>query len=121
MIKKYFIFSFILLVGLLFTPTNTFSCGTKSVAIQKSCCKNNKSDKKCCSENKSGNKEKGCKGKCGHSGCSTTSAQSSMTFSTTLEFELKTIDLYSKKSSFLYTNNNLSSGFVSLWLIPKIS
>lgn len=121
MIKNLYIFSFILLVGLLFTPTNTSACGTKSVKTEKSCCKNNKSDKKCCSEGKSGTKEKGCKGKCGHSNCTTTCGQASMTFVNTIDFELNKTVLFSKKSSFTYINNNISSGYFSLWLIPKIS
>ena len=121
MAKKYFIISFMLLVGFLLIPTNSVACGSKSVKTEKSCCKKINSDKKCCSESKTGSKEKGCKGKCGHSSCTTASGQSSMTFFNTIAFEIKTIAFSSKESSFTYTNNNLSSGYVSLWLIPKIS
>jgi hypothetical protein len=121
MINKHFILFFLLLVGFLFIPTNSYACESKSVKTEKECCKKNTSDRKCCSKNKSGSKQKGCSGKCGHSNCTVTSSFGSMAFPNHFQFEIKTFGFYLKQTKFIYTNYNLSSGYVSLWLIPKIS
>jgi hypothetical protein len=125
----------IVVLGIFLLPSISYACGNVASAKtvkteniskepQNSCCKittKTKKAKSCCDEQQSDSKNKPCEGKCGHSKCSTTSSSSSMTFSSIYQFESKLIDLYSKETNFTFINYNLSSGYVSLWLIPKIS
>lgn len=122
--KKFHIVLLILFLGIFLTPNFSHACGTKS---EKSCCKKempSKSEKKeCCKNKKSDNeKEKGCNGKCGHSNCSTSVSQFSliMTFNE-IEFNNNVFDFTSQKQKFYHNETNISSGFYSVWLPPKIN
>lgn len=104
-------------------PTVTFACGSHS---EKSSCNKetsaNSENMDCCkNDNHSKNKNHdGCNGKCGHSNCVTTSIQFSAVF-LELKFNNNNFDFSEKKQNYFNSKANLSSGFYSLWLIPKIS
>ncbi len=105
-----------------FMPTSTYACGTKS---EKSCCKKDTSEKKvekdCCKDKDSKDKHTSCGGKCGHSNC--TSA-SSVNFSILafydIDFKNNSFDFSTEQSNYYYSKTFISSGFYSIWLIPKI-
>jgi hypothetical protein len=112
----------LVIFGFLLMPTVTFACGSHSE--KNSCNKNSANTEKmdCCkNDNHSKNKNnEGCNGKCGHSNCVTTSTQFSVVFFE-IQFNNSNFAFSDKKSNYFNSEDNLSSGFSSLWLIPKIS
>lgn len=106
-----------------FLPSSTYACGTKT---EKSCCKKEtpkKTEKKvCCNGKHSQEKDNSCGGKCGHSNCTSTSSISFSIISFfEIDFKNNSFDLVEKKSKFYHSETFTSSGFYSIWLIPKIS
>ena len=124
MTKKFHIVLILVTLGFFLIPSATYACGTNSIKTEKSCCNStSKGDKKSCCKNyeqKSNNHEKGCGGKCGHSNCTISSVHFNVAF---FEIKFNNTSLYSLEKIQNYFNSeaNLSSGFSSLWLIPKIS
>ena len=111
--------------GFFLIPALTLACETKS---GKSCCnKETSSNPKkmdCCkNDNHSKNKDNdGCSGKNKNSSCSCLIFH----FSTVLPFETELkqqqcFNFLDEKQNFNDAETNLSSGFHSIWLIPKIS
>lgn len=127
MTNKFHILLLIATIGFFLIPSLSYSCEMKS---KKSCCNketssptNEKMD--CCkksnpSESKDKDHDGGCNGKCGHSNCVTTSTQFSVTFFE-IKFNNNNFDFSEKEQNYFNSETNLSSGFHSLWLIPKIS
>lgn len=107
----------IVLFGFLLMPDNAFACDNNSA---KPSSKKEISTKMCDDDCCKKNDHHACNGKCNHSNCVTTSLQSSAVF---FEIKFNHSDFYfSKKEHNFYNNEtNISSGFYSLWLIPKIS
>lgn len=126
---------YIVVLGVFLIPNTTYSCGnvtsknstkteTSSKKTEKSCCKDTSKTtktKSCCNDQKSNGDDEPCSGKCGHSNCTSAPANGSMTFFNEPQFGLRIFAHSSKEQNFNYTHYNLSSGYVSLWLIPKIS
>jgi len=117
----------VVLLGMFLMPNNAFACGKGS---EKSSCKkeisSNKTQKKsCCADENTKDKDnKGCGGKCGHSGCgcSSTCPTSLVSFVPEISFQLTAFNFpLFEKINFLYTTPSISDGFYSIWLIPKIS
>lgn len=113
----------ILTLGYFLSPTVSYACGTKT---EKTCCKkatNSKSEKKeCCNGKHSNNKNNGCGGRCGHSNCtSSTSSNFSIIALNEINFKNNSFNFSNEKQNYFYSEIFLSSGFYSLWLIPKIS
>ncbi len=125
MTKRFHILVLIVIIGFFLMPMLTYACEMKS---GKSCCDkeastSNKEKKECCKiTNHSKNKDHdgGCHGKCGHSNCVTTSAQFSAAFFE-IKFKNNNFSFSEKESNYFNSEANLSSGFHSIWLIPKIS
>jgi hypothetical protein len=104
------------------SSTSSYACGTKA---EKSCCKKettSKTEKKdCCKNKQSEDKDNSCCGKCGHSNCtSSTTVNFSIISSYEINFKNNSFDFSIEKSKFHYSKTFLSSGFYSIWLIPKI-
>ena len=78
------------------------------------CCKNSNNSK-----NKNEDHNGGCNGKCGHSNCTTSTVQSSLAFFE-IKFKNDNYDFSEKEQNYFNSETNLSSGFHSIWLIPKI-
>ena len=120
---KNLVFTFvkILVVVIFMMPAFNYACGSKSA---KSCCKKEiavKSAKKDCCGKKTDGNQKGCRGKCGHSNCTTSSAQFSLVSQNEFIFQENCFDFLNQKETIYYYETAVSSGFHSLWLIPKIS
>ena len=104
-----------------FVPTSTYACGTKT---EKSCCKKETShkteNKDCCNGKHTEDKNNSCGGKCGHSNCTTSPSVNSLISFYEIEFKNNSFDFFSEKSKFYHSKTFISSGFYSIWLIPKI-
>lgn len=113
----------LIMLGFFLMPTLAFACGGHSK--KNACCKENVANSEktdCCkNEKKSKNKnQEGCNGKCGHSNCVVTSIKFNVVF-LEIKFKNNNFDFSEIKQNYFNSETNLSSGFYSLWLIPKIS
>jgi hypothetical protein len=125
---KIFHLFYIVVLGIFLLPATSYGCGTSynknSSKTEKSCCKETSKTtktKSCCGDSKDNENDKPCSGKCGHSNCTSAPAIGSMTLFTDSQLFQNLFAFSSKETNFNYTLYNLSSGYVSLWLIPKIS
>ena len=110
------------MLGFFLIPTLVLACDTKS---GKSCCEtesSNKSEKKECCKKHSSNKDEdnSCGGRCGHSNCTASSVHFSILFFDEIKFT-NHFDFSNEKQKYFHSQTDLSSGFYSIWLIPKIS
>lgn len=118
----------IVVFGFLLIPGNAFACGSScGNKIEKHPCKKESTSKRqkndCCDSNnhsKSKN-HSGCGGKCGHAKCGCTIVTNGFTTTITVNFNNNNFDFSTEKQQFSNTKTFISSGFYSLWLIPKIS
>ena len=121
MTNKLHLYIIILTLGLFLLPSLTYACGTQS---KKECCKKettSKQEHKACSEESHfADKNSGCDGKCGHSNCTTTSVLVSLALFNDNEFAYTFFNYSNDKQKFYSSKTFISSGFTSLWLIPKI-
>jgi hypothetical protein len=127
MTKKIHIVLLIAAISFFLIPMSGYSCEMKS---KKACCDKEMSssngEKMDCCKNMSHSKSKdkehegACNGKCGHSNCVTSSVKSSLAFFE-IKFKNSNLDFSKKEQNYFNSETNLSSGFYSLWLIPKIS
>lgn len=120
--KRVYLLALVLL-GFLLMPTATFACGDHSG--KNSCSKETSAnmEKMDCCKNGDHSKNKNnhnCNGKCGHSNCVTSPSPFSAAFFD-IQFNSKDFAFSEKKQNYFNSKTNLSSGFYSLWLIPKIS
>lgn len=117
--KKFHIL-LIVVLGFFLIPTGAFACENDSG--NHSCKKeiSSKTEKKdCCDKND--NLKKECASKCGHSKCGCPSSSISFTVISEVNFINNTFDFSSEKQKFSNSETFISSGFYSIWLIPKIS
>ena len=130
MTKKIYIL--LIAFGFFMIPNAIFSCNshvqksasTTQIADKDGC--NKESDSKttkhsCCDEKTTTNKsDTGCKGKCGHGNCTVSIVQFALISPLTNDLSVENDFYFSNKIDFSYPKTNISSGFYSLWLIPKI-
>lgn len=120
--KKLHIYIIILTIGFFLLPNLNYACGTK---VEKECCKkenSSKTEKKdCCDSKHSKNKDNNCGGKCGHSNCTTLPVTLSILSFNEIHFKNDNFVFSNKKQQFFNLKTFISSGFTSIWLIPKIS
>ena len=113
----------LVILGFFFMPGTTFACGSHS---EKNSCKKetsaNTENRDCCKKDthSKNNDNEGCDGKCGHSNCVTTSIHFCLTFFD-VKFKNNNFDFTEINQNYFNSETNLSSGFYSIWLIPKIS
>lgn len=114
----------IAVLGFLVMPNTAFAC-KKNNSDKAACSKevSSKMEKKdCCDSqnNNNGKRHQGCGGKCGHSNCNIPVVQ--IAFFVRFETEINTNALffYTEKGHFNDLKTTISSGFQSVWLIPKI-
>lgn len=131
MSKKVYIL-LIVAFGFFLIPNATFACNTHtykkelSSNVAKDCCTKGNNAKtvkhNCCNkENSSKEKSKGeCTGKCGHNHCTISVVHYALNTSFTSEIALENDFSFSNKVNFNYLKTDISSGFYSLWVIPKI-
>lgn len=115
--KNIHIFVFVLF-GFLLMPSNTFACEknsakeTSSKMCNDDCCKKD-------SHSKTKNHE-GCGDKCSHSKCGCSSSWNTSVSITEWNIDTNRFNFSSEKQKFYNHETNISAGFNSLWLIPKI-
>lgn len=110
----------IVIFGLFLMPTATFACGSHS--NKNSCNKETaaNTEKMDCCKNDNHSKNKSCNGKCGHSNCVRSTTTSFSVVFSEVKFQTNNFDFSEKEQNYFNSEANLSSGFSSLWLIPKI-
>jgi hypothetical protein len=110
--------------GFLMMPDAAFACkkkysDTTSCEIEVSS-KNKNTD--CCktASNTKGKHHNGCGGKCGHTNCNIPAVQIAFFAPFVSEINNKLTFFYTKKVKYFNLESSISSGFQSVWLIPKI-
>lgn len=120
--KKIFLL-LLFILGFLLMPNNAMACKNKSL---KSTSHKEMSPKKvkehsCCKSSYSKNKKHNCDGgKCAHTKCTCTSSCSLFLFFSEGSTSAASGEIAITKQKFPNFQNLLSSGYGSLWLIPKI-
>lgn len=121
MTRFYYIIS-LTVAGFFLTPSETYACSKKSDPIEQSCSKDidSKSEKKhCCNKEGSANSDDdGCNGKCGNPACHCPTNFTS--FTVPFFAQLSQVKVMLSKSNYYYQEAYYSSGFLSIWLPPKI-
>jgi hypothetical protein len=121
MFQHRYILIFILL-GFLFIPKQVYACGMKSSSIEKIRCEINisksikKDTCKVCGSKREGSN---CHGKCKDPLCKCPSSKTSLTLFSQQDFNFLKLSLFIR-TSFSPYETNISKGFLSIWLIPKI-
>jgi len=119
--KKFHII-LIVMLGFFLTPSISFACGSGKHSCKKEISNTNTPKKACCADHGHSENSKGCGGKCGHKSCGCASAcVASAALLQTIDFSGMVNPSYFFKANFYYPKNLISSGFYSVWLIPKIS
>lgn len=112
----------ITLVGFTLTPNEVFACNSKSEKKENGCCsKESTSEKKssqdCCKSEKE-NKKNDCGGTCGDPSCHCPSLVTNFIVPNfNVSFQQKYIVI---KSNFINIESLILSGFLSIWIPPKI-
>ena len=125
--KKVYILFLLLTIGFFLIPSSGFACGNKTVKSsykkeissnkkEKDCC-----TKDCCKKSCDSKKEKhDCDGKCNHTNCTASSLQLSISASNDFELSNSVFNFSIEKPISYYNEANISDGFTSIWLPPKI-
>ena len=105
-------------------PNSSYACGGCSEKHTSKKEMTSKTGKDSCCGNDSHSKTEnhnGCGGKCGHSKCACPSAGNGFTLSSEFILKNNNLTFSFEKQRYSNTETFISSGFYSLWLIPKIS
>ena len=116
----------IVLFGFLMMPSSSLACENNSAKhfSRKETSSKMDDDKDDCCKKDNHSKTKshnGCEGKCNHSRCGCASSCNSSILINELKFNSIFFNFLSEKQKFSNSETFISSGFYSLWLIPKIS
>lgn len=115
----------IILFGFLLMPSGVFACeknSAKHYSSRKEISSKTCNDDCCKKDGHSKNKShEGCGGKCSHSKCGCTSSCNTSVSITEWNIDTNCFNFPSAKQNFYNYETSISSGFNSLWLIPKIS
>jgi hypothetical protein len=111
------------LIGFVLTPTDTYACGAKSENTENTFNKQSNSKmemKDCCDKEKGqcGKHGKDCDGNCGNPACHCPTNCTNFTIPFLAQFSQ--VKLILSKPNFYYQETYYSSGFLSIWLPPKI-
>jgi hypothetical protein len=111
------------LIGFFLTPTDIYACGSKSETVENTCSNQSQTEqekKDCCDTEKGqcGKHGKDCDGKCGNPDCHCPTSHTNFTIPFLIKFS--GIKLILNKPIFYYQDSFYSSGFLSIWLPPKI-
>ncbi|SHM32724.1 hypothetical protein SAMN05444366_2902 [Flavobacterium saccharophilum] len=113
----------IVLFGILFVPGNAFACENNSAkhSYKKEISSKTCNDDCCKKDDHSKTKNhKGCSSKCNHSKCCCVSSTNNSISTTEWNNSSNRFNFSSEKQKFYNFETSISSGFNSLWLIPKI-
>jgi len=120
---KNFHFLLILLLGLFLMPSHIFACENKTERHSSKSEMTSKTKKNDCCASSGHSKNKNhnsCGGKCKHSKCMCTASCSGYSAFFAVTLESNYYDFSNEKQKINYVETSISSGFSSLWLIPKI-
>lgn len=120
---RFLYIAFFTLIGFVFTPTDTYACGSKSENTENTFNKqsDSKMEKKdCCDKEKGqcGKHGKNCDGNCGNPACHCPT--NCTNFTIPFFAQLSQAKVILSKSNFYYQETYFSSGLLSIWLPPKI-
>jgi hypothetical protein len=124
MIKIFHKAVLLMLLGFFLMPSISFACEMKS---EQSCCNqemsSNSEKMDCCKKEQQskGKKDNENKGKSKQSSCNCFVFHISVIIPFETESKFLCVDFLDKKDKFNQTETTISSGFSSIWLIPKIS
>lgn len=108
----------LVMLGFLLTPEISYACDSKKSSNKEVSSK----ERNCCADHDKSKNSQDCNGKCGDKSCGCASGCiAGATVLQSIDFPTVTIPAYYFKANFHYPQNLISSGFNSLWLIPKIS
>ena len=116
---------FILLMffTLCLSQNSVFACSGKN-SCKKEMSKTQEKENDCggdsCGNHEKGN-HNGCNGKCGHSSCVNPIVYTALNITSPFSIHPNRIVFSTEKASFYYTQSQLSMGYYTIWLIPKIS
>lgn len=115
----------LVIFGFFTMPSNAFACENNSAKntsrkeiSSKMSCNNNCCKKDAHAKNKN---SEGCGGKCKHSKCGCVSTSNTSVSINEWDINTNCFNFSSAKQKFYNYETTISSGFNSLWLIPKIS
>ncbi|WP_166921841.1 hypothetical protein [Flavobacterium poyangense] len=127
MTKKVYILFFILTVGFFLMPSSGYACESKTEKsdskkeITSTEKENSQCTEDCCKKEDHSKKDKhDCDGKCSHSNCTTSSLSFSIPSSNDFDFQNNVFNFSTEKTISYYNEANISDGFTSIWLPPKI-
>lgn len=108
----------ILTLGVFLNPSHSYACNghNKEIAAKEE----NSCSKKCCEKKNAKEEKHNCDGKCRHSGCSSSILQFVILTSNSFDLQNDVFNFALKNKIAYYSNSNISSGFTSIWLKPKI-
>ncbi|MBL0739021.1 hypothetical protein JI750_19155 [Flavobacterium sp. GN10] len=108
-----------IILSFFLNPSYTYACHTghsKEITAKEE----NSCSKKCCEKKTSKQEKHNCDGKCSHSGCTTSTMQFVILNSNDFDLQNDAFNFSLKNTISSYNESNISSGFVSIWLKPKI-
>lgn len=114
----------IITASILFMPSNDFACEINKIKTGKNCCKKEitSTTEKISCYDKTDNYKKECRGKCGHFTCTAVLIlQFSIINTFDIDFKNNNFSFSTKKLNFYQSDTFVSSGFCSIWIIPKTS
>lgn len=125
MSKFFTLLYFSVILGALISSQKVLACGKMKANLEeKTCCKTkNKAEKNdCCKSNKAAKSQEKhtCNGNCSHNSCKCANINFSVNLPQAIDLQLSSIILLSKNSIFSHNENQLPTGFYSIWLPPVI-
>ena len=135
--KSYFhIAALVLGIGIFFMPMRVFACGNRTTKMEHDCCKKEKfslrvkkmsdccskkiSTHSTCAKNNENKENKDCDGNCKRNCCPCAPSHFSFTVPSLIEWASNNIYIQTKEQNTSYTESYISSGFLSIWLPPKL-
>jgi hypothetical protein len=120
--KKFHILVIILILGFFLVPSFTYACETKSVKMEKSCCKkdqlNNTNKKDCCKKKQSKNTND-CNGQCGDKNCISYATHYPLIPNSDIELSNNKRYFITDILQFHYNETYLSTDYYSIWRPPN--
>ncbi|HEX8015384.1 MAG TPA: hypothetical protein VF465_09140 [Flavobacterium sp.] len=117
--KRIHIIMLFITLSFFLNPSHTYACNMghhKEIAAKEE----NSCSEKCCEKKSSKQEKHNCDGKCQHAGCSTSALQFVILVSNEIDFQNNVFNFSLKNTISSYSESNISSGFTSIWLKPKI-
>ena len=117
-------------IGFFMIPSISFACGSgcsskktesKESFNSEKHSKHQATENGCCNNKNQSKNDNGCSGKCKHNSCNCITPVLSLILPSFSELTINLFDFSTKKQKDFYSETIISSGFYSLWLIPKIS